>query len=127
MISLPKLIYFFGCTESVYPYAMTYGKIILLGILFSIVYTGMASIIRACGDPRYSMICLVSGVLATIIGQVVSFLLIFFYIPRMKTFKLKKSDFKLNKSAFKIMSLGLSSFITHVDRDVSISSAVESK
>lgn len=41
MISLPKLIYFFGCTESVYPYAMTYGKIILLGILFSIVYTGM--------------------------------------------------------------------------------------
>lgn len=73
------------------------------------------------------MICLVSGALATIIGQVVSFLLSVFYIPRMKTFKLKKSDFKLNKSAFKIMSLGLSSFITHVDRDASISSAVESK
>ena len=50
-----------------------------------------------------------------------------FYIPRMKTFKLKKSDFKLNKSAFKIISLGLSSFITHVGRDASISSAVESK
>ena len=127
MISLPKLIYFFGCTESVYPYAVTYGKIILLGILFSIVYTGMASIIRACGDPRYSMICLVSGALATVIGQVVSFLLSVFYIPRMKTFKLKKSDFKLNKSAFKIISLGLSSFITHVGGDASISSAVESK
>ena len=136
MFLLPKLIYFFGCTESVYPYAMTYGKIILIGSLFSIVYTGMASIIRACGDPRYSMICLVSGALlncaldpififgfnmgvaggalATVIGQVVSFLLSVFYIPRMKTFKLKKSDFKLNKSAFKIISLGLSSFITQM-------------
>ena len=136
MLFLPKLIYFFGCTESVYPYAMTYGKIILLGIPFSIVYTGMSSIIRADGDPRYSMICLVSGALlncildpififgfnmgvaggalATIIGQVVSFLLSVFYFPRMKSFKLKKSDFTINKSAFKIMSLGLSSFITQM-------------
>ena len=136
MLFLPKLIYFFGCTESVYPYAMTYGKIILLGIPFSIVYTGMSSIIRADGEPRYSMICLVSGALlncildpififgfnmgvaggalATIIGQVVSFLLSVFYFPRMKSFKLKKSDFTINKSAFKIMSLGLSSFITQM-------------
>ena len=65
--SLSKLINFFGCTQTVFPYAMTYGKIILLGAPFMIIYTGLAAIIRADGSPKYSMICLLTGAILNII------------------------------------------------------------
>lgn len=43
------------------PYALAYGKIIVLGSPFMIIYSGLASIIRADGSPKYSMVCLVIG------------------------------------------------------------------
>lgn len=135
-IFLPKLVYFFGCTDSVYNYAMDYGKIIIIGAPFMIIYTGLSSIIRADGSPKYSMILLVigavinlildpififvldmgvtGGALATVIGQVVSFLIAICYIPKIKSVKLEKKDFIPNKSIFKILGLGLSSFITQM-------------
>ena len=94
-IFLPILVNAFGCTPNVYDYAITYGRIILIGAPFMIIYTGLSSIIRADGSPKYSMVCLVigaiinivldyifilifnmgvaGGALATIIGQFVSF------------------------------------------------------
>ena len=45
-IFIPKLIYLFGCTENVYNYALDYGKIIILGAPFMIVYSSLSSIIR---------------------------------------------------------------------------------
>lgn len=135
-ILLPILINWFGCTPNVYEYAISYGRIILLGAPFMIVYTGLASIIRADGSPKYSMICLVVGALinlvldpififvfklgvaggawATIIGQVVSFIMATCYIKKIKSVKLKKEDFKLNKTITKTLGLGLSSFITQM-------------
>ena len=50
--------------------------------------------------------------LATVIGQIISFILAIIYLFRIKSIKLTKNDFKLDKNVFKIMSLGLSSFIT---------------
>ncbi len=135
-ISLPKLVNFFGCTENVYSYAIQYGKIILLGAPFMIIYTGLASIIRADGSPKYSMFCLLAGAilniildpvfifgfnmgvaggaLATIIGQIVSTVIALAYIPKIKSIKLEKEDFKLDKSIFKVVGYGASSFITQI-------------
>lgn len=133
-IFLPKLVYFFGCTENVYNYAISYGKVILMGAPFMIIYSVLSSIIRADGSPKYSMIMLVvgaiiniildpififgfnmgvfGGALATVIGQIVSFIIAILYISKIKSVKLEKSDFKLNKSIIRTASLGLSSFIT---------------
>lgn len=131
---LPKLVYLFGCTENVYKYALDYGKIIILGSPFMIIYSSLSSIIRADGSPKYSMIMLVIGALinivldpififvfnmgvkggafATIIGQFVSFLIAIIYLKKLKSVKLVKEDFYMTKNVFKILSLGLSSFIT---------------
>ena len=135
-IFLPKLVYMFGCTENVYSYAVSYGKIILVGAPFMIIYSVLSSIIRADGNPRYSMIMLVVGAiiniildpvfifgfkmgvfgggLATVIGQAISFIIALCYIPKIKSVKLAKEDFKINKNIGRTLSLGLSSFITQV-------------
>ena len=133
-ILLPQLIYAFGCTDSVYNYALDYGRIIVIGAPFMIIYSALSSIIRADGSPKYSMKMLVvgaiiniildpififglnmgvqGGALATIIGQIVSFIMAIRYLFNVKSVKLTKNDFRLDKDIFKILSLGLSSFIT---------------
>ena len=133
---MPLLVQWFGSTETVYPYALAYGRIISLGAPFVIIYTSLSSIIRADGDPKYSMILLAvgaiinlildpififlfqmgveGGAIATVIGQVVSCILALCYIPKMKSVPLKKQDFKLNRSIFRVFALGLSSFITQM-------------
>lgn len=131
---LPKLVYLFGCTDNVYEYALAYGKIIILGAPFMIVYTALSNIIRADGSPKYAMGMLMigaiinmvldplfiftfdlgvkGGALATVIGQIVSFLITLLYLKRFKTIKITRKSLKLNKNVFVTLSLGLSSFIT---------------
>lgn len=135
-LALPTLVNWFGCTDNVYPYAIAYGKIIILGAPFMIIYSGLAAIIRADGSPKYSMACLVvgailniildyifimifdmgveGGALATIIGQIISCIIALVYIPRMKSFKLSKKDLIPSKSIFKTLGFGTSSFITQM-------------
>ena len=133
-IFLPQLVYLFGCTESVYKYAVDYGSIIVIGAPFMLIYSSFSSIIRADGSPKYSMIMLVigaiiniildpififgfnmgvkGGALATIIGQIVSFVIAIIYLFKIKSVKLTRNDFKLDKDVFRILALGISSFIT---------------
>ena len=133
-IFLPNLIYLFGCTKDVYPYALEYGRIIVIGAPFMFIYSSLSSIIRADGSPNYSMFLLVvgaiiniildpifiiklgmgvrGGALATIIGQIVSCVMAIVYLFKIKSVKLNKNYFKLDGNIFKILSLGLSSFIT---------------
>lgn len=135
-IFLPQLVYLFGCTKSVYQYAIDYGRIIILGAPFMIIYSALSQIIRADGAPKYSMILLVvgailniildpififtfnmgvkGGAIATVIGQIVSFLMAIMYLKKVKSVKLEKDSFKLDKSIFRTLGLGLSSFITQI-------------
>ena len=114
-IFLPKLLYIFGCTKNVYPYALEYGRIILFGDPFMIIYSALSNVIRADGYPKYSMIMLVvgaiiniildskfifsfdmgvaGGAIATVLGQIVSFVIAIFYIKRIKSVNLSKKDF----------------------------------
>ena len=133
-IFLPKLVYMFGCTNSVYKYAIDYGRIIILGAPFMIIYSSLSQLIRADGSPKYSMILLVigaiiniildpififvfhlgvkGGAIATVIGQVVSFIMAIFYLKKVKSVKLNKSSFFIDRSILRTLGLGLSSFIT---------------
>lgn len=101
-----------------------------------IIYSALSSIIRTDGSPKYSMFCLVigailniildyifimilnmgveGGALATVIGQVVSFIIAIIYIPKMKSFKLSKKDFIPSKVIVKTLGFGISSFITQM-------------
>ena len=131
---LPKLVYMFGCTKNVYQYAIDYGKIIILGAPFMMIYSALSQLIRADGSPKYSMALLVvgailniildpififtfnmgvkGGAIATVIGQIVSFVMAILYLRRVKSVKLEKESFKIDKSITRTLGLGLSSFIT---------------
>ncbi len=134
---LPQLLNLFGCTEALRPYALDYGFIIATGLPFMMVGTTLNSIIRADGSPKYSMVSMVSGALlntildpififvfnmgvkgaaiATIVSQVLTFILNICYIKRFKSVKLDKKDFKLNgKAVGKLLSLVIRSFITQM-------------
>ena len=99
-----------------------------------IIYSSLSQLIRADGNPSYSMILLVvgaiinivldpififtfnmgvkGGAIATVIGQIVSFIMAILYLKRTKSVKLNINDFKIDKNIYRSLSLGLSSFIT---------------
>jgi len=139
IISFPLLnniLEFFGArTEESLKYSYEYGFIILIGVPFYILMNLLNSVIRADGTPKIAMISMVSGAiiniildallinalnlglkgaaLATIIGQIASFIISFIYLFKTKTFKLKLNSFKFNlNDLLKILQLGFSSFLT---------------
>ena len=137
LIFLPQLLNIFGCTENLKEYAISYGKVIAIGLPFAMIGTTLNSIIRADGTPKYSMISMVSGAIlniildpififvlhrgvagaaeATIISQFLTFILNALYIKKFKSIDLKLEDMKLKLNLCKrVAALGISSFITQM-------------
>lgn len=137
MIFLVPLLNIFGATEENRSYAIEYASIILIGLPFVSVSTGLNSLIRADGSPKFAMASMLSGAIlntildpififplqmgvkgaaiATIIGQIVGFFISVCYLKRFKSihFHLKrlKPDFHASKT---LISFGVSSFITQM-------------
>ena len=135
---LSEILTFFGArTEKALTYSIEYGRIILIGVPFYILMNAICSIIRADGSPKISMISMVAGAvinvildaalilgakmgltgaaLATIIGQIASFIIAVAYLFKSKTFKLKLSSFKPEgKIIGHVAKLGFSSFLTQI-------------
>ena len=137
ILTLPLLLNVFGCTDALRPYAIDYGYIITVGLPFMMIGTSLNGVIRADGSPKYSMVSMVTGAVlntildpifififnwgvkgaaaATAISKAVSFLMNIIYLKKFKSIKLKRNDFKLkSKTIFRILSLGISSFITEM-------------
>ena len=137
LIFLPVFLKIFGCTDNLKDYAMTYGKIIAIGFPFSMIGTTLNSIIRADGSPKYSMASMLAGAIlntildpififvfhkgvagaaiATVISQILTFVLNVAYIKRFKSIKLDKDSIKLRSNVCKkVSALGISSFITQM-------------
>lgn len=137
LIFLPQLLNIFGCTDSLRQYALDYGFVIALGIPFMMIGTTLNSIIRADGSPKYSMVSMVIGAIiniildpiaiftfnmgvkgaaiATIVSQIVSFIVNIMYIKRFKSIKVDKKSFKFEFFRAKTVAmLGVSSFITQM-------------
>ena len=134
---LPQLLNLFGCTDNLREYALGYGYIIAIGLPFMMIGTMLNSIIRADGNPKYSMTTMVSGAIlnvildpififvfkmgvegaaiATIISQILTFVLNIAYIKKFKSIDISKKDFKPQISVVKkVVMLGISSFITQM-------------
>ncbi len=61
LVFLKPLVKMFGATEAIMPYALDYGYIIVIGLPFLVILTGLNSIIRADGSPRFAMITMLVG------------------------------------------------------------------
>ncbi len=132
-----NLLYLFGASSKSISLARDYFTIILLGIPIYMLANSMNAVIRADGSPFFSMLATIIGAviniildpififtfnmgikgaaIATVIGQIASFIVSVIYYTRTKTFKLKLSSFKINFKIFKnIIKLGISTFITQM-------------
>lgn len=120
-----------------YQYAKDYLRIICYGLPFYIIGQGLNASIRSDGSPNYAMLATIGGAitniildplfifgfkmsvkgaaLATIIGQILTFLMSIWYIRKAKMFKINRDALNLNKEVCKkIISLGLASLITQI-------------
>ncbi len=144
LLFLPILLNIFGCTDALRQYALNYGYIIGIGLPFMIIGTTLNSIIRADGNPKYAMTSMLTGAIlniildpififvfkmgvqgaaiATVLSQIVTFILNVAYIKKFKTIKITKNEIKIDpKMSLKIAMLGVSSFITQMSIVVLIS------
>ncbi len=135
LIFINPILTLFGATDTLRPYALEYGWIIGIGLPFMMISGAINSMIRADGSPKYAMFSMVIGAvlnvildavfifplqmgvsgaaIATVIGQVASFVVSVAYMPRFKTIRLNKSAFVPEaKVCGNILVFGLSSFIT---------------
>ena len=122
-----------GATNTVFPLAKSYLGITAIGLPFLLFTNSSSNVIRADGSPSYSMFCTVTGAvlnifldwlfmfvfewgiqgaaIATVIGQVVSFLLCISYYFRFKTFKIRLSMLVPQMSnLIDIIKVGMSNF-----------------
>lgn len=137
LIFVDPILTLFGATEALRPYALEYGCIIGIGLPFTMIPTALNSMIRADGSPKYAMFSMVLGAvintvfdpififvlhmgvqgaaIATVMGQVASFVVSIIYITRFKTFHFDKVMFRLKRRVCQnILTLGISSFITQI-------------
>ena len=134
-IFIEPICWFFGATETNIDYCLDYGRIIAAFAICSIVDSGFASLFRADGRPKVSMIGLIIGTvtnfifdpififvcgwgvkgaaIATVMGQGFNFIYYIICAFRFKTVKITKSCLIPRFRAIKrILTLGVSSFIT---------------
>lgn len=137
-IFMEPLLRLFGASDASLPLAENYFRIILCASTASMMIGVLSSIIRADGAPGFSMAVMVIGAVinivldpififgldwgiegaayATIIGQIVSFVVGLYYIFfKARTFKLRPRDFALKFGVVaQFTKLGVSTFITQM-------------
>ena len=133
-IFLEPLMYAFGSTDEILPYAKTFAGISSLGIPFLLLSISTNPMVRSDNSPKYSMYAIVLGAVlniilnpififgfgwgiagsawATVISQVLSAAILLLYFPRFKSVKFDRSDFIPKFSLLKIsIALGMTSFV----------------
>lgn len=131
----PALLRLFGASDATLPYALTYGRIYIVGSAFVLIVMGMNPFITTQGFAKVSMLTTLIGAginivldpififlldmgvagaaLATVISQAVSALWILRFLTGGKTIlKLKRGNMKLQKQIIlPCLALGISSFV----------------
>lgn len=107
LVFIDPILTVFGATDALRDYALNYGFIIGIGLPFIMISAAINSMIRADGSPKYAMFSMVIGAIlnvildpvlifvfdmgvqgaaiATIIGQIASFVVSVVYMPRFKS------------------------------------------
>ena len=132
-----QLLILFGASENSIHMAIEYFNIILAFFPVYMLSNMMNAVVRADGNPSWSMASMAIGAIiniildpvfifglhwgmkgaafATVIGQLISFVISFAYFFHTKTFKLTKKSFIPDFKAFSnALKLGTSSFITQM-------------
>lgn len=132
LIFLTPLLKLFGSPDDIIPYAKDYVAVSAIGFPFLILATGGGHIIRADGSPGMTMILNLTGAVintildalfvlvfhwgmkgaaaATVIGQVVSAVLVILYIRKFKTVKLTAKHFVPQlKVVSRVCAIGMAS------------------
>ena len=135
LIGINPILDLFGATDMLRPYALQYGTIIGIGLPFMMIPGAINSMIRADGSPKYATFSMALGAvintifdpvlifvfhmgvqgaaIATVMGQVASFVFSVIYLPRFKTLRFDLGSFRLQpRTCVRIASFGISSFIT---------------
>ena len=134
---LKPMMILFGATSSVLNYSLTYTGITSLGFPFLILTTGGTNLVRADGSPKFSMACTLTGAIintildptlifgfhmgiagaawATVIGQIVSGIMVILYLRKFKTVDLTLKRLKPHPHYIgRIVSLGMAPFFNQV-------------
>ena len=135
---LRPLLYAFGATDAIMPYAVSYTSITTIGLPFHLFATSSSNLIRADGSPTYSMAVMLTGAifhlisapifllvfnmgiegiaLSTTIGQCLSFSVALYYILRkFKTVPIKREHLKIKIDiTWLIVSIGAASCFNHI-------------
>lgn len=137
LLFLRPLLSLFGATTDVMPYAVDYLGITAVGLPFYALSIGGNHIVRADRSPTYSMTCVLTGAIintildplfifgfgwgikgaawATVIGQVVSGILVIIYFGKFRKMYLVMSMLKPSSECLKaIISLGMASCINQI-------------
>ena len=133
-----QILTLFGASENSIGYAVEYFNIILGFFPIYMLMNMINAVVRADGSPNWSMFSMLAGAIiniildpvfifachwgmsgaawATVIGQVVSFVISVIYLFRTKTFRLKLKSFIPKMKIFvEAIKLGLSSFIKQLN------------
>lgn len=137
LLFLRSLLSLFGATTDVMPYAVDYLGITAVGLPFYALSIGGNHIVRADRSPTYSMTCVLTGAIintildplfifgfgwgikgaawATVIGQVISGILVVIYFGKFRKMYLEISMLKPSSECLKaIISLGMASCINQI-------------
>lgn len=137
LLFLRPLLSLFGATTDVMPYAVDYLGITAVGLPFYALSIGGNHIVRADRSPTYSMTCVLTGAIintildplfifgfgwgikgaawATVIGQVVSGILVIIYFGKFRKMYLEMSMLKPSSECLKaVISLGMASCINQI-------------
>lgn len=137
LLFLRPLLSLFGATTDVMPYAVDYLGITAVGLPFYALSIGGNHIVRADRSPTYSMTCVLTGAIintildplfifgfgwgikgaawATVIGQVISGILVVIYFGKFRKMYLEMSMLKPSSECLKaIISLGMASCINQI-------------
>ena len=134
-VTAPALLRLFGASDATLPYAVTYGRIYILGTVFVLTVMGMNTFITTQGFAKISMLTTVIGAvinivldpififlldmgvagaaLATVLSQAVSALWILKFLMGSGTIlKLRKENLRLEPAVIgPCLGLGVSSFV----------------
>lgn len=135
LIFINPILNLFGATDTLRPFALEYGYVIGIGLPFMMIPAAINSMIRADGSPKYAMFSMILGAvintvfdpififvfhmgvrgaaIATVMGQVASFIFSIVYMPRFKSVHFDAACFRpVWKTCKSILTFGISSFIT---------------
>ncbi len=137
LVFLDPLLKVFGTPDNVMPLAKSYVSVTAIGFPFLILTTGGGHLIRADGSPKMAMICNIVGAVintaldalfvmvfdwgmkgaawATVIGQIVSSVIVAVYAFNYKTVSLKREHFLIRSfTARRVASIGMASFFNQI-------------